>query len=60
MKELTENELKSCNGGLSLFGVKVPIANPWAFAILTASWIYDEWDDIKAGWNSYEPKHIGK
>ena len=60
MKELTENELKSCNGGLSVFGVKIPMPLPVEIALLIAYEVYDNWDDIKAGWNSYQPKYIGK
>jgi len=60
MKELTENELKSCNGGLSVFGINIPVSHPWGVAIAAAIWIYDEWDEIKAGWDSYDPKYIGK
>jgi hypothetical protein len=61
MVELKKDELKCVNGGNSLLGVALKaVPAPLSIVIAAAAWVYDNWDDIKEGWDSYETKYIGK
>jgi hypothetical protein len=53
IQKLKKENLQKVNGG-----IKLPIH--WAWPVSLGIWIYDNWDDICEGWNSYEPRYIGK
>ncbi|HDR52821.1 MAG TPA: hypothetical protein ENN90_14585 [Mariniphaga anaerophila] len=53
IQKLEKKDLKQFSGG-----IKIP--GPGGWLVAAAIWIYDNWDDIVEGWDSYEPKYIGK
>lgn len=55
MKELEKNELMEVEGG------KMPkIPGPIGWLIGASIYIYDNWDDITKGYDSYQTRYIGK
>ena len=58
IQEMNAIEQTGTNGGNPLGGFLKGLG-PVGALIAAGLWVYDNWDDIEEGWNSYEPKYIG-
>jgi len=51
VKEIDVLESQKMYGG----GILEKLLGPWGILVAAGLYIYDNWDDIEAGWDSYTP-----
>ncbi|GET29909.1 bacteriocin [Prolixibacter sp. SD074] len=61
MKELSKNELRKIDGGgigTVIRQVLKKVPGPVGWGAAAAFYLWDNWDDVSEGWNSYDAQHM--